>query len=88
MRYLIVIFLLFISTSIPYGQLTPVKLGDWRHQGLLANSNWTISAGSLSVNPSVNDEPTFFVSPDTFINVTIRGSLTVTGSDDEYMGFE
>ena len=87
MRSSITIFLLFILSSILYGQLTPVKLGNWKHEGLTANGNWTISADSLSVRQSANDEPTFFVSPDTFQNVTIRGSFYVDGSDDDYIGF-
>ncbi len=87
MRYLINCFLLISLTSTLHAQLTPVKLGEWRHEGLLQNGNWTVSADSLSVLQSVNDEPTFFVSPDSFQNVTIRGSFYVTGSDDDYIGF-
>ena len=87
MRYIITILLFFISTYTLYGQLTPVKLGNWKHEGLLANGSWTISADSLSVRQAVNDEPTFFVSPDTFENVTIRGSFYVDSGDDDYIGF-
>jgi len=87
MRYLITTFLLFISTSILYGQFTPVNLGNWKHEGLPANGSWTISTDSTSVRQGVNDEPTFFVSPDTFENVTIRGSFFVDGGDDDYIGF-
>jgi hypothetical protein len=87
MRYLITTFLIFISTSILYGQFTPVNLGNWKHEGLPANGSWTISADSTSVRQAVNDEPTFFVSPDTFENVTIRGSFFVDGGDDDYIGF-
>ncbi len=87
MKYLISILLLFNLISTLYGQLTPVNLADWMHEGLLANGTWTISADSASVRQSSNDEPTFFVSPDTFENVTIRGSFYVDGGDDDYIGF-
>jgi len=87
MRYILTIIIFVISTSIAYGQLTPVKLGDWTHEGLLSNGSWTISDDSTSVRQSVNDEPTFFVSPDSFENVTIRGSFFVDGGDDDYIGF-
>jgi hypothetical protein len=76
-----------ISISALYGQLTPVKLGDWKHEGVLANGNWVISEDSTSVRQGNNDEPTFFVSPDTFENVTIRGSFYVDSGDDDYIGF-
>jgi len=87
MRIFITVFLFFIVSSMVYGQLTPVNLGNWTHEGLLANGSWTISADSSAVVQSVNDEPTFFVSPDTFENVTIRGSFSVSGGDDDYIGF-
>ena len=87
MRIFITVFLFFLVSSMVYGQLTPVNLGNWTHEGLLANGNWTISADSSAVVQSVNDEPTFFVSPDTFENVTIRGSFFVSGGDDDYIGF-
>jgi hypothetical protein len=87
MRHIITLFLLVFSVTVLYGQLTPVKLHDWKHEGVLANGNWTISADSTSVRQSNNDEPTFFVSPDTFANVTIRGSFYVDSGDDDYIGF-
>jgi hypothetical protein len=87
MKYIIILFLFFVSISTLYGQLTPVKLHEWKHEGLPANGNWTISTDSTSVKQTVNDEPTFFVSPDTFENVTIRGSFFVDGSDNDYIGF-
>ncbi|KAA3611038.1 MAG: T9SS C-terminal target domain-containing protein [Calditrichaeota bacterium] len=87
MRYLFAVFMLFISTSTLFAQLTAVKLYDWKHEGLPSSGNWTISEDSTSVRQSKNDVPTFFVSPDTFSNVTIRGSFFVDSSDDDYIGF-
>lgn len=87
MRYVSMLLLIIGSATTLLGQLTPVNLGNWTHEGLLENGNWTISEDSTSVRQSVNDEPTFFVSPDTFHNVTIRGSFFVDGTDDDYIGF-
>ncbi len=87
MRYFFPVLLIFISVSMLHAQLTPVNLVDWKHEGLPSSGTWTISADSASVRQSENDVPTFFVSPDTFRNVSIKGSFFVDGSDDDYIGF-
>lgn len=87
MRSLVTVFIILISASALFAQLTQVKLNNWKHEGLPSSGNWTISSDCTSVTQSKNDVPTFFVSPDTFENVTIRGSFSVSGGDDDYIGF-
>jgi len=83
-----ILFLLCISTSTVFAQSTPVLLDNWIQEGLLSNGNWTVSADNRSVLQSINGAPTFFVSPDTFINTTFEGQFSVrTTSDNDFIGF-
>ncbi len=67
---------------------TNVDFNTWRQEGLTINGNWTVAGGGTSVNQTINGDPTFYVSPDTFINVLIQGSFRVnTSFDDDYVGF-
>jgi|GEM_PF-1737301 len=66
----------------------PVDLRAWREEGPPANGNWIVSGDGLSVLQTVNGNPTFFVSPDSFIDTVIRGRFRVeTTGDDDYVGF-
>lgn len=67
---------------------TNVNFNTWIQEGFLNNGNWSTQGGGTSVNQSINGNPTFYVSPDTFINVAIEGSFRVnTSGDDDYIGF-
>jgi len=71
-----------------FAQSTPVLLNDWVEEGLDGNGNWTVSQDNRSVLQSINGAPTFFVSPDTFINTTFEGKFSVrTTSDNDFIGF-
>ncbi len=67
---------------------TAIDLNDWIKEGVPGNGNWTVQDGGASVYQNINGEPTFFVSPDNYINTTIRGTFKVeTIGDDDYIGF-
>jgi hypothetical protein len=65
-----------------------VDLSSWLQQGPLENANWVVADDDKSVQQIVNGGPSFFVSPNNFINGTVRGSFGVYSSDDDdFMGF-
>ena len=67
---------------------TQTDLNTWAKEGDLASGNWTVEDGGVSVKQWINSNPTFFVSPNNFINGSIEGSFTVeTTSDDDFIGF-
>ncbi|MCI5056791.1 MAG: hypothetical protein MRY83_11825, partial [Flavobacteriales bacterium] len=52
-----------------------INLGTWTQEGPASNGAWIVDATGNSVNQFVNGPPTFFVSPDEFIDVRIKGKL-------------
>ncbi len=63
-------------------------LSKWVVEGPPGNGGWRISKDGQSVLQTTNGGPTFFVSPRSVINTTIRGRIVVnTASDDDYIGF-
>jgi gliding motility-associated-like protein len=65
-----------------------IDLNTWVEEGDPAYGDWQVTTGGDSVLQVINGEPTFFVSPDSFINVIIRGSISVnTANDDDWIGF-
>ena len=67
---------------------TPVDLNTWSQQGPAGNGTWTVEDGGASVVQTINGEPTFFVSPETFSNTTVEGTFSVESTnDDDYIGF-
>ena len=81
---------LILATAL--ASQNPVSLSQWTtetYQAVTGSSNglWTLAAGGLSVNQSVNGLPTLFVSDFDLYNLRIEGQITVTGSDDDYAGF-
>lgn len=65
-----------------------IDLGTWIQEGVAAYGNWTVTGGGTAVNQTINGEPTFYVSPDSFINVIIRGDIRVNDNgDDDWVGF-
>lgn len=66
----------------------PINLSSWQQEGPLANGRWTVSGDGSSVVQSINGNPTFFVSPDYFLNNSFDGEFRVqTTTDDDYIGF-
>lgn len=78
--------LMFAGTA---GAQSPVNLSPWIQEGVTAGPNWALEPDGLSVLQTVNTPvPTFYVSPDAFINTTIRGKIGVqTTADDDFIGF-
>ena len=65
-----------------------IDLRGWKLQGPPANGKWTVASDGSSVVQLKNGDPTFFVSPDEYIDTTIRGKLRVDDiADDDYIGF-
>jgi hypothetical protein len=65
-----------------------IDLGTWVEEGNVANGDWQVGGGGSSVSQVINGDPTFLVSPDSFINVIITGTIRVnTAADDDWVGF-
>ncbi|MCI5058742.1 MAG: PKD domain-containing protein, partial [Flavobacteriales bacterium] len=65
-----------------------IDLNQWSQAGALSSGNWTVQGGGNSVHQSINGAPTFFISPQDFINVNIKGKIRVNDiSDDDFIGF-
>ncbi|MCC6536471.1 MAG: PEP-CTERM sorting domain-containing protein [Bryobacterales bacterium] len=65
-----------------------IDLTTWVKRGPAGNGTWSVASGGASVTQTVNGDPTFFVSPGSFINTTLRGTIEVrTTSDDDFIGF-
>jgi hypothetical protein len=78
-----------IAASEPAAQqLNHVNLSYWQQEGEIANGNWNVSEDNKFVRQTINGHPTFYVSPNNFINGLVRGSIKVeTNSDDDFIGF-
>lgn len=65
-----------------------IDLGGWSKLGPAANGNWVVAPGGTSVTQTINDDPTFFVGPDSYIDTVLRGKIRVgTSSDNDFVGF-
>ena len=65
-----------------------IDLNTWSQEGAAGNGTWTVAADGSSVLQSINGQPTYFVSQDSFINKEFTGSFGVeTSSDDDFVGF-
>src|SRR5690554_3436137 len=66
----------------------PIDLNTWTEEGAPSNGNWVVSGDGSSVNQTINGDPTFFVSPNNFLNTAFDGSFSVnTTGDDDFIGF-
>lgn len=86
----VVILVLGISsTNTVFGQCGQnIDLSTWVEEGDTTNGEWTVGGGGSSVAQTINGDPTFLVSPDSFINVIITGRIRVnTTNDDDWVGF-
>lgn len=63
-------------------------LRTWFHGGPKHHGRWSVSEDGSYVTQHINTYPTFFVSPDNFINTTIQGKFQVlTRDDNDFIGF-
>lgn len=62
----------------------PIDFSGWIVEG---DGNWEVQPDGRSVLQTSNGPPTFFLSPVTYLNVEISGTLRVEGGDDDYIGF-
>jgi len=70
----------------------PVDLSTWTAESYPAVSGfgagvWTVSGDGSSVFQSVNGQPTMFYSDFNAINTEVTGTINVSGSDNDYIGF-
>lgn len=66
----------------------PIDLATWTQRGPAGNGVWTVAPDGSSVLQSVNGNPTFFVSPLSQLDTTLRGQIRVeTTGDDDLIGF-
>lgn len=80
------IFPFLAYTQLPCGGA--IDFNTWSVGGVAANGNWIVNPGGTSVEQTINGQPTWFLSPDDFINVIIQGSIEVnTNIDDDLVGF-
>lgn len=90
-RNCILLIIIGLTPFFSFSQLAcgqDIDLNSWIQEGSISDGKWTVSADGKSVEQSINGEPTFFVSPDTFINVIMEGKIKVnTGNDDDLVGF-
>ncbi|MEM1000663.1 MAG: PKD domain-containing protein [Bacteroidota bacterium] len=71
-----------------FGQCSSIiDLNAWTEQGPPVNGTWNVNPTGTTVTQTINSFPTFFVSPQEFINVRITGTLQSTGTDDDFIGF-
>ncbi|MCB0270960.1 MAG: tandem-95 repeat protein, partial [Calditrichaeota bacterium] len=84
-HFCLLVFLIFLTHQMT---AQVINLNEWVVEGNPANGNWDVSADSQSVLQTINGAPTFFISPDTFINTTLVGKITVESNpDDDFIGF-
>ena len=85
-NYLLTLLLLgAINTGATHGQ---IDLRDWNQEGPSGAGNWNVAGDGTDVFQTTNGAPTFFVSPNEFINTTVTGRFGVeTTSDDDFIGF-
>lgn len=66
--------------------LTDVDFNTWVQAGQLANGTWLVENGGARIHQTVNGDPTFFVTPENYINVRMKGKMRTTDGDDDFMG--
>jgi len=64
-----------------------IDLRTWTQEGDPDSGQWVVSSDGTSVRQTKNGSPTFFVSPEDFLDTTINGKLKVFNNDDDFIGF-
>lgn len=85
MKFLFIVFGIIFSFHSFFGQCNnvPIDLNTWTAQG----GTWNVTGTGTSVNQTVNGGNVYFLSPQSFINVIISGTLRTEDTDDDNMGF-
>lgn len=66
----------------------PIDLTPWVEQGNPSNGTWTVQGGGTQVFQSINGDPTFFVSPNNYLNTEFKGKFKVAADgDNDFIGF-
>lgn len=89
MRIIIITALVWGIVSSALGQCSAlIDLNTWTQEGPAASGNWVVNGAGTQLTQTINGQPTFFVSPQDFINVRITGTIRVnTTGDDDFVGF-
>ena len=88
LQYTVSIAAIMLSATAYAAPVVPVDLNTWQQTGNMNNGNWQVSQDGQSVTQTLNGGVTYFVSPEKFINTTIRGSVRVSNDiDDDMIGF-
>ncbi|HHG84366.1 MAG TPA: PKD domain-containing protein, partial [Bacteroidetes bacterium] len=89
MKKIVLIALLWGLYAPIYAQCSAIiDLNTWVQEGPPASGNWAVNLMGTQLTQSINGWPTFFVSPQDFINVRITGTIRVnTTGDDDFVGF-
>jgi len=74
-----------ITVNIP-ACLTDVDFYTWQEAGQPANGNWVVQNAGAQVRQTINGAPAFFVTPEDYINVRMKGKMRTTDGDDDWMG--
>lgn len=84
-------YILFFALVLPWQVQSQcsqiVDLNTWSRAATTTSGNWVVNAAGTSVEQTINGQPSFFVSPQEFINVRMRGTFRTTNTDDDFMGF-
>jgi len=87
------LLLLFMSTMLYLKMFSQcaveIDFNNWSEVGPEANGVWETTPAGDQVIQSLNGDPTFFMSPSSFMNVRITGTIQVdqNTADDDYIGF-
>lgn len=72
-------------------QLTEIEFAnmvDWENKGPNDQADWVVATGGRTVQQNFNGLPIFFVTKNSYINVTMMGTIQVaTATDDDMVGF-
>ncbi len=74
--------------SEPRCEPEDIDLNTWTQEGNPENGKWVVADDGKSVVQMINGYPTYFVSPESFIDTAINGKFKVeTTVDDDFVGF-
>ena len=80
--------ILSASCLVGVANAAVIDLNTWSKQGNASNGVWSVAGDGSSVLQTINGNPTFYVSNDSFINKEFSGTFGVeTSSDDDFIGF-
>jgi hypothetical protein len=83
---LLLIFLITGSYQAMAQRIEYVDMNNWSRTGP-GNASWNVEPGGHTVLQTVNGDPTFFVSDQTFGDIIMQGTIKVaTTGDDDYIG--